>query len=46
VAFAEGSVGTLFPAELWSDVRIQRGSWRSGGTFSVLTQEVITERRL
>ena len=45
VAFAEGSVGALLPAELWSDVRIQRGSWQSGGTFSVLTQDVITARR-
>jgi SAM-dependent methyltransferase len=45
VAFAEGSVGTLLPAELWSDVRVQRGSWQSGGTFSVLTQDVLTARR-
>jgi SAM-dependent methyltransferase len=45
VAFAEGSVASLLPAERWSDVRIQRGSWQSGGTFSVLTQDVITARR-
>lgn len=45
VAFMEGSLSTLLPAEQWSDVRVQRGSWQSGGTFSVLTQDVITARR-
>jgi len=45
VAFADGSVGMLLPADCWSDVRIQRGSWKSGGTFSVLTQDVINARR-
>lgn len=44
VAFAEGSVGKLLPAEQWSDVHIQRGGWQRGGTFSVLTQDVLTAR--
>jgi SAM-dependent methyltransferase len=45
VAFLESSLGALLPAEQWSDVAVQRGSWQTGGTFSVLTQDVITARR-
>lgn len=45
VAFLESSLGTLLPADQWSDVAIQRGSWQTSGTFSVLTQDVITARR-
>jgi SAM-dependent methyltransferase len=42
VAFAEESLGRLLPSERWSEVRVVRGGWQSGGTFSVLTQDVIT----
>jgi SAM-dependent methyltransferase len=45
VAFKESSLATLMPSEQWSDVRVQRGSWQTGGTFSVLTQDVLTARR-
>jgi SAM-dependent methyltransferase len=45
VAFADGSVGAMLPDDLWSDVRVERGGWQSGGTFSVLTQDVLTARR-
>lgn len=45
VAFSEESVPALLPAELWNDLQIQRGGWQKGGTFSVLTQDVITARR-
>jgi SAM-dependent methyltransferase len=45
VAFAEESVGKLLPAEHWTGIRIQRGGWQRGGTFSVLTQDVITAIR-
>lgn len=42
VAFKESSLGALFPAEQWSDIHVQRGGWQSGGTFCVLTQDVLT----
>lgn len=45
VAFKESSLGALFPADAWSDLHVQRGGWQSGGTFSVLTQDVLTARR-
>jgi SAM-dependent methyltransferase len=44
VAFLETSLATLLPAAVWSDVVIERGGWQRGGTFSVLTQDVVTAR--
>jgi SAM-dependent methyltransferase len=46
IAFAGRSLDTLLPAEEWTDVKIQRGGWQSGGTFSVLTQDVIAARTI
>jgi SAM-dependent methyltransferase len=45
VAFLESSLGKLMPEEQWMNVSVQRGSWQTGGTFSVLTQDVLTARR-
>ncbi|HEV7767393.1 MAG TPA: class I SAM-dependent methyltransferase [Thermoanaerobaculia bacterium] len=45
IAFLDRSLDTLLPSRDWSDVRIERGGWQRGGTFSVLTQDVITARR-
>jgi SAM-dependent methyltransferase len=45
IAFLDSSLDSLLPARDWSDVRIARGGWQSGGTFSVLTQDVVTARK-
>jgi SAM-dependent methyltransferase len=45
IAFLEQSVGTLLPASDWTDVRVAKGGWQRGGTFSVLTQDVLTARK-
>lgn len=45
IAFLDSSIDTLLPPADWSDVRITRGGWQRGGTFSVLTQDIITARR-
>jgi len=45
IAFVESSLDTLLPPADWTDIRVERGGWQRGGTFSVLTQDVLTARR-
>lgn len=45
IAFLEQSISTLLPDSAWTDVRIAKGGWQRGGTFSVLTQDVLTARK-
>lgn len=45
IAFVESSLDTLLPSSDWRDIRIERGGWQRGGTFSVLTQDVLTARK-
>ena len=45
VAFRQDSLGVLLPGDLWTDVQVERGDWRSTGSFSVRGQDVLTALR-